>query len=557
MPDVLRDMNVSRGVSRELVVRAPMILLLGALCASIGAAAAGQQVPPAGTTPAAGQQPPGGARGGGGGRGNAAATLFASTCAPCHGTDLAGGRAPTLFSERLLASNDDDALVAKIRDGVPNTAMVPFKGTLDDQQIWQLVAYIRTQAASLKDKPVFVPDPNNQIIKSERQTFRIEVVAPGLETPWGLAFLPDGRLLVTERPGRLRIIEKDGDKGKLVPDPVQGTPKVWERQDSGMLDVAIHPQYERNGWIYLAYTDVVPGYVAPAPAAAPADPPVATAARGRGRGGPPSPPSMTVLVRGKIDKNNRWVEEQVIYRAPADLYTPSGSHYGTRFLFDKAGHLFYSLGERGDMTNAQDLSKPLGKIHRVNDDGSIPKDNPFANTPNALPSIWTYGHRNPQGLAWDSAGALWESEHGPNGGDEINIIEKGKNYGWGVISMGLQNGITERSHEGMEQPIVYYTPTIAPSGIAFYAGSKYPAWKNNLFVAALAGQQLRRLETSGRKVVHQEVVFEQFGRVRAVTSGPDGLLYVLLQNPTGSGTGVGLSASTPGMVIRLVPASQK
>ena len=557
MPDVLRDMNVPRGVSRELVVRAPMILLLGALCASIGAGAAGQQVPPAGTTPAVGQQPPEGARGGGGGRGNAAATLFASTCAPCHGTDLAGGRAPTLFSERLLASNDDDALVAKIRDGVPNTAMVPFKGTLDDQQIWQLVAYIRTQAASLKDKPVFVPDPNNQIIKSERQTFRIEVVAPGLETPWGLAFLPDGRLLVTERPGRLRVIEKEGDKGKLVPDPVQGTPKVWERQDSGMLDVAIHPQYEKNGWIYLAYTDVVPGYVAPAPAAAPADPPVATAARGRGRGGPPSPPSMTVLVRGKIDKNNRWVEEQVIYRAPTDLYTPSGSHYGTRFLFDKAGHLFYSLGERGDMTNAQDLSKPLGKIHRVNDDGSIPKDNPFANTPNALPSIWTYGHRNPQGLAWDSAGALWESEHGPNGGDEINIIEKGKNYGWGVISMGLQNGITERSHEGMEQPIVYYTPTIAPSGIAFYGGSKYPAWKDNLFVAALAGQQLRRLETSGRKVVHQEIVFEQFGRVRAVTTGPDGLLYVLLQNPTGSGTGVGLSASTPGMVIRLVPASQK
>ncbi len=572
-------MNVSRGFSREFLVRAPMILLLGALGADIGAAPAGQHAPSAGSSsalaaphprslslgafaprsgrgrvPAAGQQPPGGARAGGpGGRGNATAALFATTCAPCHGTDLAGGRAPSLFSERLLASNDDDALAAKIRDGVPNTAMQPFKGTLDEQQIWQLVAYIRTQAGNLKDKPVFVPDPNNQIIKCERQTFRIEVVTPGLETPWGLAFLPDGRLLVTERPGRLRII----DKGKLVPDPVQGTPKVWERQDSGMLDVAIHPQYAKNGWIYLAYTEVVPGYVAPPPAAPPADPEAATGARGRGRGGPPSPPSMTVFVRGKIDKHNRWVEEQVIYRAPRDLYTPSGAHYGTRFLFDKAGHLFYSLGERGDMTNAQDLSKPLGKIHRVNDDGTIPPDNPFVNTPNALPSIWTYGHRNPEGLAWDSVGLMWESEHGPTGGDEINIIEKGKNYGWGVISMGLQNGITERSHEGMEQPIVYYTPTIAPSGIGFYFGSKYPAWKNNLFVTALAGQQLRRLEISERKVIHQEVVFEQFGRVRAVTTGPDGLLYVLLQNPTGSGTGVGLSASTPGMVIRLVPAGQK
>jgi aldose sugar dehydrogenase len=553
-------MNVSPSFSRKLLLRASIVLLFGALCTTIGAARAEQQQqpPPASSQPAAaappaGQQPPAGARGGG--RGNAAAALFTTTCAPCHGTDLAGGRAPTLFSERLLASNDDEALVAKIRDGVPNTAMVPFKGMLDDQQIWQLVAYIRTTAANLKDKPVFVPDPNNQIIKSEKQTFRIEVVAPGLETPWGLAFLPDGRLLVTERPGRLRII----DQGKLVPEAVQGTPKVWERQDSGMLDVAIHPQYAKNGWIYLAYTEVVPGYVAPPPAppAEPADPAAATGARGRGRGGPPSPPSMTVLVRGKIDKSNRWVEEQVIYRAPSDLYTPSGSHYGTRFLFDKAGHVFYSLGERGDMTNAQDLSKPLGKIHRVNDDGSIPKDNPFVNTPNALPSIWTYGHRNPQGLAWDSTGLLWESEHGPTGGDEINIIEKGKNYGWGVISMGLQNGITERSHEGMEQPIVYFTPTIAPSGMGFYTGSKYPAWKNNLFVAALAGQQLRRLEISGRKVIHQEVVFEQFGRVRAVTTGPDGLLYVLLQNPTGSGTGVGLAASTPGMVIRLVPASQK
>ena len=550
-------MHVPQGFTRQLPVRGPIVLLLGALCGTIGAAPAGQQQqtpPPAGSTPAAGQPPPGGARGGG--RGNAMASLFATTCAPCHGTDLAGGRAPTLFSERLLASNDDDSLAAKIRDGVPNTAMVPFKSTLDEQQIWQLVAYIRTTAVNLKDKPVFVPDPNNQVIKSERQTFRIEVVAPGLETPWGLAFLPDGRLLVTERPGRLRIIEK----GKLVPDPVQGTPKVWERQDSGMLDVAIHPQYAKNGWIYLAYTEVVSGYVAPPPAdpaVAPADPAAAAGGRGRGRGGPPSPPSMTVFVRGKIDKSNRWVEEQVIYRAPSDLYTPSGSHYGTRFLFDKAGHVFYSLGERGDMTNAQDLSKPLGKIHRVNDDGSIPTDNPFVNTPNALPSIWTYGHRNPQGLAWDSTGLLWESEHGPTGGDEINIIEKGKNYGWGVISMGVQNGITERSHEGMEQPIVYYTPTIAPSGIGFYTGSKYPAWKNNLFVAALAGQQLRRLEISGRKVTHQEVVFEQFGRVRAVTTGPDGLLYVLLQNPTGSGTGLGLAASTPGMVIRLVPVGQQ
>ena len=292
-------MNVLRGVSRTVLVRGPMVLLLAALCVSIGAALSGQQAPPAGATAPPGQQPPQqpaeGARGGGpGGRGNATATLFTTTCAPCHGTDLAGGRAPTLFSERLLTSNDDDSLAAKIRDGVPNTAMLPFKGTLDEQQIWQLVAYVRTTAANLKDKPVFVPDPNNQIITSERQTFRIEVVAPGLETPWGLAFLPDKRLLVTERSGRLSIIDKVGNKvgenRKLLPDPVQGTPKVWERQDAGMLDVAIHPQYAKNGWIYLAYTEVVPGYVAPPPAppAAPADPRLPPAGGGEDEVGRPA-----------------------------------------------------------------------------------------------------------------------------------------------------------------------------------------------------------------------------------------------------------------------------
>lgn len=376
-------------------------------------------------------------------------------------------------------------------------------------------------------------DPANRIVKSEKQTFRIEVVATGLETPWGLAFLPDGRLLVTERPGRLRIIEN----GRLRPEPVAGTPKVWERQDAGMLDVAVHPQYSSNGWIYLAYTEVVPGYVAPPPAAT----------------RPPSPPSMTVVIRGKIDKEGRWVEEHVLYRAPPELYTSNGSHYGARFLFDRAGHLFYTLGERGNLANAQNLSSPLGKIHRVNDDGSIPKDNPFVSTPNAVASIWSYGHRNPQGLALDASGQLWASEHGPNGGDEINIVEKGKNYGWAVITMGVEKGITQRSHPGMEQPIVSYTPTLAPSGMIFYTGSRYPGWKDNLFVAALAGQQLRRLEIRGREVVHQEAVFQQLGRVRAVTTGPDGLIYALLQSPTGAGTGLGLAASTPGMVIRLVP----
>ncbi len=400
--------------------------------------------------------------------------------------------------------------------------------------------------------PAAVADPDGQVIKSEKQTFKIEVIARQIETPWALAFLPDGRLLITERPGRLRIVEK----GKLLPDAVKGTPKVWEKQDGGLFDVEVHPQYEKNGWIYLSYSEIVPGYVAPPPPPPGAEPPPPPAGapqgRGRGRGGPPDPPTMTVIVRGKINKNNEWTDEQVLFRAKPEIYTSTNAHYGSRFIFDKQNHLFYTLGEKDDPAKAQDLSTPLGKIHRVNDDGTVPKDNPFVGKEGTVPTIWSYGHRNPQGLAWDPVtGKLWESEHGPRGGDEINVIEPGHNYGWGVITMGSDQRVPEQTHEGMEQPIVYYTPTIAPSGMVFYTGNRYPAWKNNLFVSALGGQQLRRLEISGTQVTHQEQVFSELGRVHDVIIGPDGYLYVTLQQ-----AGQFLSQSTPGMIARLIPVAQ-
>jgi glucose/arabinose dehydrogenase len=495
---------------------------LAVLCPSI----AGSQAPPPGAGPPRGF----------------AATFYAENCAGCHGANLEGGRGPSLSDPARLTARTDDQLHATILNGVSGAEMPAFKGRVDDNQTWQLVAFLRTQAATIQGKPAFVPDPNGKVIRSAKQTFRIETVAAGLDTPWGMTFLPDGRMLVTERSGAVRIIDRTG---KLQPNPVWGTPQPWVRQDSGTLDIALHPDYRRNGWIYLAYTDMPPGTVVPtAPPAAPGQP----AAR------PASPPSMTVVVRGRLSAKGEWINQQEIFRAPFSLYTPSGAHYGARFVFDRQGHLFFGIGERGDMANAQKLDNPLGKIHRVNADGSVPRDNPFVNTPGAVPTIWSYGHRNPEGLSFDPVtGLLWESEHGPTGGDEINVIEKGKNYGWGVISMGVQPGITQRSAPGMEQPIVYYTPTMAPSGINFYVGSRYPGWRNNLFVAALAGQQLRRLEIKGRAVVAQEPLFEAFGRTRQVITGPDGLLYVLLQNPTGAGTGLSLSAATPGMVIRLVP----
>jgi glucose/arabinose dehydrogenase len=406
------------------------------------------------------------------------------------------------------------------------------------------------QAPTAKPAPTPPPDPDGQVIKSEKQTFKIEVIARNIETPWALAFLPDGRLLVTERPGRLRII----DKGKLLPEAVKGTPKVWEKQDGGLFDVEVHPQYAKNGWIYLSYSEILPGYVAPPPPPPGAEPPPppAGAQGGRGRGGPPDPPTMTVVVRGKISKNDEWTDEKVIFRAKPEVYSSTNAHYGSRFIFDTQNHLFFTLGEKNDPPKAQDLSTPVGKIHRVNDDGSVPKDNPFVNKEGAVATIWSYGHRNPQGLAWDPVtGKLWESEHGPQGGDEINIIEPGHNYGWGVITMGNDPRVPEKAHEGMEQPIVYYTPTIAPSGMVFYTGNRYPAWKNNLFVSALGGQQLRRLETSGNEVTHQEQVIGQLGRVHDVIIGPDGYLYITLQVP-----GQVLSQSTPGLIARLIPVAQ-
>ena len=463
---------------------------------------------------------------------------FTENCGGCHGAPGTVGRAPNLFDQRLLSAHNDEDLFRIVTKGIEGAEMPAFEEVLPTEQIWQLIAWLRLEAENTQPRPQFIADPAGAVIASEQQKFRIDVVAQGLETPWGLAFLPDGRMLVTERAGQLRIIDR---KGRLLPQAVKNTPPVWERQDAGLMDVAVDPDYRKAGWIYLSLVELKPGYqLPPAPALKPGE-------------RPPNHPSMTVIVRGRLNKKGEWVDAQTLFRAPLDRYTPSGVHYGSRLTFDPQGRLLFSMGERGDMKNAQDLSTPLGKLHRINRDGSIPADNPFVNRPGAVPSILSWGHRNPQGLAHDAVGRLWEAEHGPSGGDEINLIQPGGNFGWGVVSMGIQPGISARAAPGMIGPVTYYTPTIAPSGIALYRGNRYPAWSGNLLVAGLAGQQLRRLVLDGERITHQEVLFKSYGRVRAVTTGPDGLLYVLLQRPTGQGTGQPLSASTPGLVIKLEP----
>jgi glucose/arabinose dehydrogenase len=446
--------------------------------------------------------------------GNPAAALYAQYCASCHGPELRGGLATSLVDDEWKHGADDASIARTIVSGVPLTPMVPFKDILDELQVRQLVYFIRQQAAAAKGKPEVRVDPHGHVVKSAKQTVKLEVVAKGLETPWGIAFLPDGRMLVTERPGRLRIVEK----GQLLA-PVSGTPAVWVRQDGGLFDVEVHPDYARNGWIYLAYSEAGPAET-----------------------------SMTAIVRGRI-RDNAWVDERVIYKAPPELFYAQNSHYGLRFVFDRDGHLFYSIGDRGHAPEAQDLSKPTGKIHRVNDDGSVPRDNPFVGKPGVVETIWSYGHRNPQGLAFDPvSGKLWASEHGPMGGDELNRIEPGRNYGWPVVSSGLEPGITKSEQPGMESPVAYWNPSIGPAGIAFATSTRYQGWRNNLFVTALAGQQLRRLEVSGDTVTHQEVVFNEFGRVRDIVTGPDGCFYVSLSLP-----GQRLSDTTAGVIVRLVP----
>ena len=358
----------------------------------------------------------------------------------------------------------------------------------------------------------------------------------------GIGFLSDKRMIVSERPGKLRIVEN----GKALP-AVTGTPVPWVRQDGGYFDLEVDPQYAKNGWIYLAYSEPLEGYTPPPVDINAPNAPPPQAGGGRGNQ-PPSIPSMTVIVRGKI-KDNAWVEQQVLFRGSKDLYSTANFHYGSRFLFDRSGHLLWTLGDKGKPEDAQDLSKPTGKIHRINTDGTAPKDNPFAGRAGAVASIWSYGHRNPQGLAFDPVtGALWETEHGPTGGDELNLIEPGKNYGWAVVSNGLQPGITKAEQEGMESPKAAWTPTLAPAGIVFYGGDRYKGWKNSLFVCGLGGQQLRRIEVANGKVTHQEVVFNEFGRVRDIVIGPDGLLYVSLSLP-----GQRLSDTTAGVIVRMVP----
>ena len=342
-------------------------------------------------------------------------------------------------------------------------------------------------------------------IDTEAGVIGIESVTDGLETLWGFVFLPDGNILATEREGRLRMIRN----GELQEEAISGVPEVYARGQGGLLDVALHPAFETNGLVYLSYSKPMDGN------------------------------STTAVARGRLEGMALMDVEDIFV---AD--SRGRGHYGSRLAFDSDGYLFITVGDRqanpnGDQENhpAQDRSNHHGTVNRVHDDGSIPEDNPFVDVDGVEPSIWSYGHRNPQGMAFDpETGRLWINEHGPQGGDELNLVRPSLNYGWPVIGYGVNYGgdnlHSDTHREGMEQPVHYWVPSIATSGMLVYSGSLLSEWTGNLFVGGLRGEQVARLVMDGDTVVHEETIYEGHGRVRDIRQGPDGAIYIGLDTDT-------------------------
>jgi len=368
-----------------------------------------------------------------------------------------------------------------------------------------------TQSAENEDGGIYfaLPDEPGDRISSEEHDFYVQTVVEGLDIPWGMAFLPNGSVLITERDGTLRLV----NDGELVAEPVGGVPEVFARNQGGLLDITLHPDYENNGWIYISYSK------------------------------PDDGTGMTAIVRARYNSDDHTlVDMEEIY--VGQPFTDRGHHFGGRIEFDPDGYLYFAIGDRGEMETAQDISTSQGNFFRLNDDGSIPEGNPFVGS-DGLDEIFSYGHRNIQGMAvHPETGVVWTTEHGPRGGDEINVQNKpGANYGWPEITYGINYDgtiITEETEkEGMEQPVHYWDPSIAPSGMDFVTGDRYPGWEGDIFNGALAFQLLSRVEIDGTEFVKEERLLEGTGRIRDVRMGPDGYLY--------------FSNESDGTINRLVP----
>jgi len=348
------------------------------------------------------------------------------------------------------------------------------------------------------------------MIDTKQGAIKVETVAGGLDHPWGLTFLPDGRMLVTERPGRLRLVAQDGK----ISEPLKGVPEVFAEGQGGLLDVALDPNFGSNGVVYLSYSEL-------------------------GEGG-----AGTAVARAKLGDNG-LDDVQVIFRQEPKV--DGGNHFGSRLAFSPDGKLFVTLGERFKFAPAQDLGTHLGKVVRINSDGSVPQDNPFVGQKGALPEIWSYGHRNPQGAAiHPETGKLWENEFGPLGGDELNIPAAGANYGWPVVSWGKHYNGTDipdpPTHPEFADAIYHWNPVISPSGMTFYTADAIPGWKGNLLIGGLSSEAIVRLVLDGEKVTEEERI-PMGTRIRDVSQGPDGAVYALTDE--GDGKILRLTAGSP------------
>lgn len=347
--------------------------------------------------------------------------------------------------------------------------------------------YVATSCAQKKE--------NDVALSVAERSYTLETVVEGLANPWGMSWLPDGSMLVTEKEGTLWHI-KNGTKTQVA-----NVPEVYNRGQGGLLDIEAHPDYKNNGWIYITYASP----------------------EGEEKGG------HTALIRAKLE-NNALTQMETLYKAGPN--TTKGQHFGSRIEFDNKGHVYFTIGERGNRDeNPQDITRDGGKVYRLLEDGSIPPDNPFVGAPNAKKAIYTYGNRNPQGMVkHPDTGEIWIHEHGPKGGDEINIVKKGGNYGWPLITYGVNysgTSITDKTSDpNMEPPLYYWVPSIAPSGMDFVTGNMYPDWKGNLLVGSLKFNYLEMLTLTDGKVTKRQKIAEDIGRVRNVKMGPDGYMYI-------------------------------
>jgi glucose/arabinose dehydrogenase len=432
--------------------------------------------------------------------------IYKNYCGGCHGPNLEGSVSTALIKKTWKHGGDRTSIIKTVSNGIPGTEMAKWSSTLSAKEIEAVTDFIINAQTS---PPIAKLTVKPSAVKTKLYNLKIErLVTQGLTGPWGFEFVDANRALVTGKNGDLHWIVN----GQLDAKPIAGLPKIYANDNwGGLLDVAIDPEYSKNGWVYLAFSH-------------------------NPKNSPDKmTPGMTKVVRGKIN-GHQWTSQQTLFQAPDSVMIGGGTRWGCRFLFDKAGYLYFTIGDMDHGDDSQILTRPNGKIYRIHSDGSIPKDNPLVGNRNYLQAIYSWGNRNAQGIAQHPVtGVIYASEHGPKGGDELNIIKKGANYGWPVVTYGIgydDKIISKDTHkEGIEQPITYWTPSIAVSAIEFVTGAKFPKWENNLIVTALAFEEVRRLVIDGDKVIEQEVLLKGYGRVRDVKMGPDGALYILTNTP--------------------------